>query len=160
MDYTKTFREVVAEEQGKLVESIEDIEQEHEEGSTWTRAELVALIGELEEEDVHDITNLIMDELEEDEDYCECDDDELDEKMTAQAKKKSKIKRKKPAFKIAIRKRKKCRERNAAKLKASKGKNVPYVCGTDGKLHKGMALKGRKLLKKSRKRNKNKITVK
>jgi hypothetical protein len=85
------------------------------------------------------------------------DEDNVSEKMTNQAKMKARKLRKKPAYKKAVRLKKKCKQRFHDKIKKTENANIPYVCGSDGKLHKGMKRKDRIKLKKKRKRNKNKI---
>ncbi len=109
------------------------------------------LIKGLEFNDMLEITELVLDIIEEDEEY------RIEEKMSNQAKIKSRKLRKKPAFKKAKRLKQKCNKRFSDKIKKSKKQNIPYVCGVDGKLHKGMSRKSRKKIKKRRKRNKNKI---
>jgi hypothetical protein len=157
----KNFREIV-----------EEIDAENED---WSREDLKELIDELDEEDISYVTSIIMDilayedgidwddltdtdwsqyDFEEDDDLTEA---ELEERMTAAAKKKVALKRRKPAFKKAMRLKKKCMSKYGDKVRKSRGKANALVCGTDGKIKKGMGRADRRKLAKTRKRNKSKI---
>lgn len=152
-----------------MVEEIETAEED------WSREDLKELIDELDEEDISYVTSMIMDIIAYDDDidwddltdtnWAEYDFDEdtdlgeaeLAERMTAAAKKKKAIKRRKPAFKKAMRLKKKCMDKYGDKVRKSKGKSNALVCGTDGKIKRGMGRADRRKLAKVRKRNKSKI---
>ena len=151
---------------GIVLDMLEDTEWEDEEDEDeylediWSKEDLLELIEELDGEDLEYIKELITDVAETEGGF---NWDELDEnyimveRMSNQAKIKAKKKRKKPAYKKAMRLKKKCQKKHAKKIKQSKNAGVPYVCGTDGKIHKGMKRNKRRKLKKTRKRNKNKV---
>ena len=158
------------------MKSFREILRENNETESWTKEDLIALIQEndFDNEDIEEISDLVLDIIE----YGEFDDDdfdadsfdwdnydwddfddgdELDEKMTAAAKKKSAKLRRKPAFKKAMRLKKKCMAKHGDIVRKSAKSGTPKVCGQDGKLHKGMSRKERRQLAKSRKKNKNKL---
>lgn len=154
-----------------LVEEVipHNIDMDNEE---WSRTDLKDLIDELDEDDIAYITDIVMDLLSYEDDYDwedmedtvwadyeDLDDEEtgVTEKMSAEAKRAAKKKRRKPAFKKAMRLKKKCMKKHAKKIKQSKNAGVPYVCGTDGKIHKGMKKADRRKLAKTRKRHKGRI---
>ncbi len=166
MEKLRSFKEMV--EEFKV-----DISGEEE---NWTKEDLIELLDDLDEDDLAYITDIVLDitshdngfdweemedtdwdEFDDDEDDCDLTEAELDEKMSNKAKMKARKKRKKPAFKKAMRLKKKCQKKHAKKIKQSKNAGVPYVCGTDGKIHKGMKKAQRRKLKKTRKRNRGKI---
>ena len=145
-----------------------DIDGEEE---TWTKEDLIELLDDLDEDDLAYITDMVLDitsynddfdwdemedtdwaEFDEEEDDSNLSEAELEEKMNNQAKMQARKKRRKPAFKKAMRLKKKCQKKYGKKIKQSKNAGVPYVCGTDGKLHKGMKRAQRRKLKKTRKR--------
>jgi len=141
-----------------LVESMEE--------ENWTKQDLINLIIEedLDEFDIRDITDFVIEiveeneENEEDDDFDDdFDDENIDEKMSNKAKKDAAKMRRKPAFKKAKRLKAKCKKKFSKKIANTKDASIPYVCGNDGKLHKGMKRTDRKALKKTRKRNKHKI---
>ena len=111
-------------------------------------------VESISDDDIYYLTDYFIEILEEEGIDSE---EELEEKMSNQAKMKARKLRKKPAYKKAARLKKKCKQRFSDKLKKTENANIPYVCGSDGKLHKGMKRKDRIKLKKKRKRNKNKI---
>lgn len=156
----RTFREILSESEVEIDEN-------------WTKEDLIKLIQEedLSQDDIEEITELVMDIVEWGE-FNDLSDEELDffdwdswedsqenveERMTSAAKKEAAKQRRKPAFKKAQRLKKKCMAKYADKIEKTKDSNAPKVCGNDGKLHTGKTRKERRELAKTRKRNKNKI---
>jgi len=156
-------------------EILEDKAQEYENNDKdWTKQDLIELIQEqdLDDDDIAEITELVMEIVEygdfdgEDFDHdnfdwdaydWDEDDDAISERMTAKAKKDAAKKRRKPAFKRAMKKKLKCQKKHADKIKKSKDSGVSMVCDVKGKLVKGMSRADKRKLAKTRKRNKNKI---
>ncbi len=157
-------------------EMLEDKAQDYENNDEdWTKQDLIELIQEqdLDDDDIAEITELVMEIIE----YGEFDDDDFDpdnfdwdnydwdddfdkdlgERMSNKAKKDDAKKRRKPAFKRAMKKKLKCQKKFAEKIKKTKKSGIPMVCNVKGKLVKGMNRAERRKLAKSRKRNKNKI---
>jgi len=157
-------------------EMLEDKAQDYENNDEdWTKQDLIELIQEqdLDGDDIAEITELVMEIIE----YGEFDDDDFDpdnfdwdnydwdddfdkdlgERMSNKAKKDDAKKRRKPAFKRAMKKKLKCQKKFAEKIKKTKKSGIPMVCNVKGKLVKGMNRAERRKLAKSRKRNKNKI---
>lgn len=186
MKEIKSFRDIVNENNPQLIDLLKDFSEEDiayitgivldmlEENDwedeewedednfedIWAKEDLLELISDLDSEDLEYIKDIIGDISGEDDGF---DWDEMDEKynivekMSNQAKIKMRKKRKKPAHKKAMRLKKKCQKKHKVKIKKSKNAGVPYVCGTDGKIKKGMKRGQRRKLKKTRKRNRNKV---
>jgi len=135
----KTFREQITE--------MEDGQEEF-----WAKEDLINLIREtvLDEDDLNEISELVLEIAEYDMD----DEDDIFEKMSNDAKRKAKKDRKKPAFKKAMRLKKKCMSINGDRVRKSDGK---LTCSTSGKVVKGMSKADRRKLKKTRLKNKSKI---
>jgi len=159
-------------------EILEDKAQDYEnEDRDWTKQDLIELIQEqdLDDDDISEITELVLEIVEYgdfdgddfdpdnfDWDNYDWDDDiddidDIDERMSNKAKKEAAKKRRKPAFKRAMKKKLKCQKKFADKIKKSKKSGVPMVCNVKGKLVKGMNRAERRKLAKTRKKNKNKI---
>lgn len=145
---------------------------------SWTKEDLIQMIQEedLDNDDVQEITELVIDIIDygdfdaddfdadsydwDNHQWDEWDDEsveDIDEKMTVKAKKDAAKRRKKPKFKKAKRLKDKCMKKHGAKVRKTKDAANPMVCGTDGKLKKGMGRADKRKLAKTRKRNKNKI---
>lgn len=151
----KSFREMIKESDIEIGE--------------WTKEDLIILIQEedFSPEDISEITELVLDIVEfgefenmsdeEAEAYEWEDEDVIDEKMSNKAKRDAKKKRKKPAFKKAKKLKKKCTDKHAKVIAKTKDSGTPKVCGSDGKLKKGMGRSDKRKLMKTRKKNKNKI---
>jgi len=154
-------------------EILEDKADEYnDEDKDWGKQDLIELIQEqdLDEDDIAEITELVMEIIEYgdfdaddfdadnfDWDGYDWDEDELDERMTNAAKKIAAKKRRKPAFKRAMKKKKKCEAKYAERIKKSKKSGVSMICNVKGKLVKGMTRADRRKLAKTRKKNKNRI---
>jgi hypothetical protein len=156
-------------------EILEDKAQDYEnEDRDWTKQDLIELIQEqdLDDDDISEITELVLEIVEYgdfdgddfdpdnfDWDNYDWDDDidDIDERMSNKAKKEAAKKRRKPAFKRAMKKKLKCQKKFADKIKKTKKSGVPMVCNVKGKLVKGMNRAERRKLAKTRKKNKNKI---
>ena len=162
MDTIKKFRDIIIEDSTDNIDNIEE---------PWTKQDLIELIQEeyLSDSDIAEITDLVIDIIEYREyeamsdydddydDYNDYNDKNIDERMTTSAKKEAKRRRRKPAYKRAMKKRAKCQKKYADKIKKSKNTNTPFVCNVHGKLVKGLGRAERRKLAKTRKRNKNKI---
>jgi len=159
----KSFRELT-----------EDKAQDYENNDEdWTKQDLIELIQEqdLDADDIAEITELVMEIVEYgdfDGDDFNADDfdwdgydwddtDDLDERMSNKAKKDAAKKRRKPAFKRAMKKKLKCQKKFAERIKKSKESGVSMVCNVKGKLVKGMTRADRRKLAKTRKKHKNRI---
>ena len=159
----KSFRELT-----------EDKAQDYENNDEdWTKQDLIELIQEqdLDADDIAEITELVMEIVEYgdfDGDDFNADDfdwdgydwddtDNLDERMSNKAKKDAAKKRRKPAFKRAMKKKLKCQKKFAERIKKSKESGVSMVCNVKGKLVKGMTRADRRKLAKTRKKHKNRI---
>jgi hypothetical protein len=153
-------------------EILEDKSQDYDKDKDWNKQDLIELIQEqdLDDDDIAEITELVMDIIEygefDDDDFdadnfdwdsYDWDEEELDEKMTNAAKKDAAKKRKKPAFKRAMKKKRKCEAKYSEKIKKTKNSGVSMVCNVKGKLVKGMTRAERRQLAKTRKKNKNRI---
>jgi len=150
----KKFREMIIE--GVSAEEI------------WTKEDLIELISELDEDDIAVVSNYVLEILSydydydwdemEDTDWSQYDYDEnIEEKMSIDSKRAAAKRRRKPTFKKAQRLKKKCMSKYGDKVRKTANSGVPFVCSTDGKLHKGMKKADRRKLLKTRKKNKNKI---
>ena len=155
----RTFREILSESEVEIDEN-------------WTKEDLINLIQEedLDQDDIAEITELVMDIVEWGE-FDNLSDEEIDsfdwdswdswenveEKMSPMAKKEAAKKRRKPTFKKAQRLKKKCMAKHADKIKKTKDGNTPKVCDANGKIQTGMGRAERRKLAKTRKKNKNKI---
>jgi mRNA-degrading endonuclease RelE of RelBE toxin-antitoxin system len=118
------------------------------------RETLINLLDKLSAEQLSYITEVVLEMI--DDDYDE-ESEETNEKMSNKAKMRARKLRKKPAFKKVQRLKKKCKKRFAQKIKKTKDMNIPYVCGADGKLHKGMKKIDRVKRMKQRKKTKHRI---
>ena len=95
-----------------------------------------------------DISNRVIDEI---------NLDTLLEKMSVAAKRRNKIMRRRPEFKRKMKKKKRCMKMYGDRIKRSDGK---FTCSIDGKIVRGMKKMDRVRLRRTRKRNKARITVK
>ena len=124
----------------------------------WAKEDLIALITEndFDIEDIYEISDLVLDILdydEESDEYIENEEiDELSEKMSVKALQKAKKLRKKPAYKKAQRLRKKCLQKHGDKVK-----NSIWTCNVKGKVVKGKSKKEKRLIAKTRRKNKGRI---
>jgi hypothetical protein len=83
--------------------------------------------------------------------------DSIVEKMSVAAKRRNKLMRRKPEFKRKMKKKKKCQQRYSDRIKSSDGK---FVCNIEGRLVRGMKKMDRIRLKRTRKKNRARITIK
>jgi len=128
-----------------------------EEQEAWTREDLHDIIDFLYEEDFEDAVEALIDFI--DDEDLEDLEDELDkdvtEKMSASSKRDAAKGRRKASFKNKMRKKKKCLQKHGDTIKKSNGRKT---CNVKGKLVKGMSRQDRKSMRKTRRKNKNKIT--
>jgi len=133
----KTFKEFAGVEINEAEES-------------WTKADLIGLIEDLEESDVLELSEIVMAFLEHEDEEVVAEGETLDEKKMKGAEKKKAAKlRKGPAFKKAKKMKAKCMEKMGDKVRDSKGK---LTCGSDGKVKKGMSKADKIAMAKARKK--------
>lgn len=95
-----------------------------------------------------DLSNRVIDEI---------NLDTLVEKMSVAAKRRNKIMRRRPEFKRKMKKKRRCMKMYGDRIKRSNGK---FTCSVEGKVIRAMKKMDKIKLRRTRKRNKARITIK